>query len=1639
MRHMTWVLTLIMLLAAVCARATVDLNANQQSDLWEARYGASGLSASADADNDGVPNREESVAGTDPFDPLSFPAVGLHSLHTGTVRNVQAGKVYTVEAAAHLGAPWLVITNVAGTQADLLTRLDLTGFSQRLFRVSVSDVYSDASGLNDWEKLQAGLARSNAWSNGQYDPQGQPLDDHTYVTNLLVEQNRLSVVAGDGWSVQPDPGQPAQDPGSFTVVRGGFPFRALTGHVAVAGTAVAGTDYEALPDTVDFPPGVLSTTFILTPKANTNRLAPGLATLTVQPDPAYALGEPGSAGVLVHPAPTARGTGLTGQYFDRTNSSFSSGGAATFTNATLVATRLDSTINFTWNTTNLPHAVFTTNLTYLVRWTGQIQPQYSEPYYFVARSDDGVRLWINSQLVVNAWANQGASDRTSLPVDLAAGVRYDVMLEYYQSTGSSEMKFSWYSSSQAKQIIPVERLYPADAPQAAPALVSPATATAILGYPFTYTVLVNNGADLVAVQPLPPGLTFTSTNRVLGGVPTQAGRFPVLVVASNAVGVLQAMVDLTVVDTGAVILREVWTNVPGASVAELPVETPAASTGTLATLEGPAGLGARNGQRWRGYLTAPVGGNYYFWITARGAAELWIANDAEPVNKVRRSWVSATNLAAQVWDAAPEQRSAWLALEAGQRYYLEVLHHPGTDTNAHVAVGWLRPDQFNGMVGEHTNVQPSEVVPGQVLSPFIGAVLDTSTGTLYAATMLAQGTALSPGVGTATLVLSPDETYATLRFSYTNLTSAVNGAHVHADPYLTHPGQIIFDIDDFEPAVDGSYHWDLEPVGTLSADEVREVIRQGLAYINLHTVNYPAGEIRGNFTLAIGSRVFAPPPAPPAWPDDHSSSNAAVRFLNQATFGADPAGVAAVRALGYAAWIEDQFGLPVTRMVPEMLANPTADPGNLHPNTQLWNLWWKNAVTAPDQLRQRVAFALSEIMVASDNGTLNNNGRILATYYDVLAEHAFGNFRELLERVTLTPAMGRYLDMLGNQKGSIISGTHPNENYAREVLQLFSIGLYRLWPDATLIMDSRGNIVPTYDQKEILGFAAVFTGWNYGQTNQANGRLPTQWYPNSNYTNDMTLVPGRHDLGAKQLLDLAVLPPALGAQTNSALADYDGYGVEELERAHEAIFQHPNVGPYICRQLIQRLVTSHPSRDYVYRVVQAFNDNGAGVRGDMKAVIRAILLDYEARSAFMAAHPAFGKQREPLLRVTAVARAFPAPPARTGTYEQNGTATLSITLTHPHQLATGDRARFTFTSGVPLPTPGRHDVTVTGTNTLNVTAQGLAIGTYGQAGPVITVTNSSHGLTAGATLYLSFTSGGAGSGVFTVDAVGSANVFTVTALDAASRVGACVFPRHSGGLVVTGAGTASNRVRLITATYHGLNVGDPVRVDFTSGTATDGVYTVSAVVDPRTFFVETTNQANQTESSQIIYPLVPPPLVRSGTVTLDYHTWEMSDTDNELAQTPLKSPSVFNFFLPDFKHPGLLASAGLTTPEFQLSSDTAVARQNNFLAGGFINSQSTNTSGLSSFKSGSEAITLDLSAWMSTNFASSNGIPILVDALSERLMGAPLHSNARTFIVNYCTTGITYNATNPSASQIRDRVRGVVHHVIVSPDFTIQR
>src|SRR6185436_4318353 len=279
------------------------------------------------------------------------------------------------------------------------------------------------------------------------------------------------------------------------------------------------------------------------------------------------------------------------------------------------------------------------------------------------------------------------------------------------------------------------------------------------------------------------------------------------------------------------------------------------------------------------------------------------------------------------------------------------------------------------------------------------------------------------------------------------------------------------------------------------------------SYLNVHSVNYPAGEINGHFNLAEGSLVFAAPPAPPVWTDDHTSSNAAVRFLSQATFGASLAEIAAVQSMGYEAWIDNQFTLPATFHLPLVLTTTNSDPTSPYFGNQTFNTWWRQSVTAPDQLRQRVAFALSEIMVVSESGVLDENPRALSDYYDMLLTNSFGNYRELLEEVTLHPAMGLYLDMRRNDKGDIIAGTHPNENYAREILQLFSIGLYRLWPDGTLVLDSKGNIVPTYTQEEILGFARVFTGWDYGYNGTS---FRTALGAAVDWTRQMRETPARH-------------------------------------------------------------------------------------------------------------------------------------------------------------------------------------------------------------------------------------------------------------------------------------------------------------------------------------------------------------------------------------------------------------------------------------------------------------------------------------------------------------------------------------------------
>lgn len=507
-----------------------------------------------------------------------------------------------------------------------------------------------------------------------------------------------------------------------------------------------------------------------------------------------------------------------------------------------------------------------------------------------------------------------------------------------------------------------------------------------------------------------------------------------------------------------------------------------------------------------------------------------------------------------------------------------------------------------------------------------GAYDITLQETLFLATLTPQSGAVTLGAGRASLLLAADEQTADLHASWSNLSGPLTSSHIHAPD-----GQIIFDIDTAPTGPDGSWTWTIVSAGTWTRAQILAALRAGQCYLNLHTADYPSGEIKGFFRLSTGSSTFTPPPPPPPLPSGPPSAADAARFLVQASFGPTPQTIATVQSMGYASWIEDQFTKPIV----SHLSYVDALPGTDLPSENARESVWKQAIQGPDQLRQRVAWALSEIFVVSDRDDDLHGVEATAAYMDILARDAFGNVRQLLEDVTLSPAMGSYLDMLSNDKEDPDTGQNPNENYAREILQLFSIGLYKVHPDGSLQLSVRGLPIDTYDQETVEGFAQVFTGWTFaGQNHAQDWRF---YWPEPDWRNPMQVWPEHHSTGTKRLLDGVTLP---ASQTPQA----------DLTAAHDNIFQHPNIGPFLCRQLIQRLVTSNPSPAYVYRCGQAFANNGQGARGDMKAVIRAILLDWEARSTDLLTQPGYGKVREPMIRFVALLRALNAQPPGDGRF-----------------------------------------------------------------------------------------------------------------------------------------------------------------------------------------------------------------------------------------------------------------------------------------------------------------------------------------------------------------------------------------------------
>lgn len=424
--------------------------------------------------------------------------------------------------------------------------------------------------------------------------------------------------------------------------------------------------------------------------------------------------------------------------------------------------------------------------------------------------------------------------------------------------------------------------------------------------------------------------------------------------------------------------------------------------------------------------------------------------------------------------------------------------------------------------------------------------------------------------------------------------------------------------------------------------------------LDLQVLNPSPGPAASTDLIAL---VNGAPPTLVVTPED------AARFLQQATFGATDSDIHTVSQYGYAAWLSQQFSTPPTsheKAVEQALIvnNTPCAASDVKCNAALFvqnngaggfvhNSFWQQAITGNDQLRQRVKYALLQIFViASTNPAVQNMPRGQANYLDLLGADAFGNFRQLLQDVTLNPMMGQFLSMQGNDKGD--ATRDPDENYAREVMQLLTIGLYQLNPDGSQKLDGTGAAIPTYSNTDVMGLAKVFTGFSW---NIPGNSSETAWgncciYVGQGFGEDllpMQSYPNHHSTEEKDFLGVTI--PASGSP------DPDG----DLKIALDTLFNHPNLPPFFCRQLILHMVTSNPSPAYVSRVAAVFQNDGTGVRGNMQAVITAILMDDEARnSAAATSNAQYGKIREALVRYTEWARAFTAQ-SRNGSFSLGST------------------------------------------------------------------------------------------------------------------------------------------------------------------------------------------------------------------------------------------------------------------------------------------------------------------------------------------------------------------------------------------------
>lgn len=397
------------------------------------------------------------------------------------------------------------------------------------------------------------------------------------------------------------------------------------------------------------------------------------------------------------------------------------------------------------------------------------------------------------------------------------------------------------------------------------------------------------------------------------------------------------------------------------------------------------------------------------------------------------------------------------------------------------------------------------------------------------------------------------------------------------------------------------------------------------------------------------------------------TDRAAARFLDQATWGPTPVSIAQLQQMGVANWLNAQFAVNTSDLPDQPIIVASTGKPN-YDLTPIQAAFFQNTVTGQDQLRQRVAFALSQMLVVSAVST--KYAYAFPPYWRLFRDNAFGNYRDIIKAVTLSPAMGNYLNMANNNKANPAKDTAANENYARELMQLFTLGLTQLNPDGTVVLDSNNNPVPTYNQSVVTNTARALTGWTYPTAPAATPKANNPAY----YIGQMFAVEAEHDTTSKSIVGGVTIPAGQTAE-------------QDLESVLDTLMAQGTMAPFVCKQLIQHLVTSDPSPAYIQRVSSVFANNGSGVSGDMKAVITAILADPEARAGDdpgSVPNPTFGHLREPILFMANILRGLNATLGPSSTIYNNAT-NLGQQLFYPATVFSYFSPLYTLESGEPAP------------------------------------------------------------------------------------------------------------------------------------------------------------------------------------------------------------------------------------------------------------------------------------------------------------------------------------------------------------------